>query len=365
MSREEHTVFDFARWPRLLPPPPRAGVLRQALEDFQVEEIPAYLPCGEGEHVLFEIEKRDLTTDQVVRELARRLRLSSGDIGTAGLKDRRAVARQWLSVPARAEAELARLDIPGVRLLQRGRHRNKLRTGHLIGNRFRVRLSGVDPALDAEVDRRCQELRRRGAPNYFGPQRFGFGGANRMLGLRILRGEARCPDRRRLRFLLSAVQSDLFNDVLARRIQQELFERVLPGDVLARDDSRGMFLCTEPAVDQQRLERFEIHLTGPMFGPDMRAPEGRPAELENAVLAQANLTSGDFERFSKLTRGTRRPLRVRLEDLSWQREGDGIRFAFSLPPGAYATVVLGEILEWVEADGGRAEDGAAQDEARR
>lgn len=365
MSREEHVAFDFARWPRLLPPPPRAGVLRQALEDFQVEEIPAYLPCGSGEHVLFEIEKRDLATDQVVRALARQLHLSSGDIGTAGLKDRRAVARQWMSVPARAEADLIRLDIPGLRLLQSGRHRNKLRTGHLVGNRFRIRLSGVDAALDAEVDRRCQELRRRGAPNYFGPQRFGLGGSNRAQGLRILRGEARCPDRRRLRLLLSAVQSELFNDVLAQRIRQELFERVLLGDVLARADSRGVFLCTEPEVDERRLERFEIHLTGPMFGPDMRAPEGRPAEMESAVLAQAELAPGDFERFSRLTRGTRRPLRVRLSDLSWQREGDGIRLDFSLPPGAYATVVLGEILEWTEADRGCAGGGADQDEASR
>jgi tRNA pseudouridine13 synthase len=349
MSDARGAPFDFIRWPRLLPPPPRAGVLRQENEDFEVEEIPAYPPCGAGEHLLLEIEKRNLTTDQVVRELSRRLRIAPGDIGTAGLKDRRAVARQWMSIPARAETGLDGLDIPGVRVLRRGRHRNKLRTGHLRGNRFRLRLASVDPALDGEVERRCQALRAGGAPNYFGPQRFGREGSNREAGIRLLRGQGRCPDRRRLRLLLNAVQSDLFNDLLALRIRRGLFGTVLAGDILERAGSGGMFCCNEPAVDQKRFDDFEIHITGPMFGPEMLAPAGQSAEMEREVLAASGLAAGDFERFSRLTRGTRRALRVAVPDLGFRREGDDLRFEFSLPPGAYATVVLSEILDWIEA----------------
>lgn len=68
-------------------------------ETFFVEEIPAYLPTGEGDHTYVWIEKRNLTTLDAINRLARVLGVENSDVGYAGMKDRRATTRQWLSLP--------------------------------------------------------------------------------------------------------------------------------------------------------------------------------------------------------------------------------------------------------------------------
>src|SRR5581483_10492101 len=155
--------------------PGLGGRLKVELEDFEVEEIPAYEPSGSGEFLYLWVEKRDMGAEYFTRQVARRLEIGPGEVGMAGLKDRRAVTRQWVSVPAGAEPHLARLDGDGMRLLQVSRHGNKLRVGHLRGNRFRILLrdaSADDAALAAVV----QRLREHGLPNYYGAQRFGKDG---------------------------------------------------------------------------------------------------------------------------------------------------------------------------------------------
>ncbi|HOX45167.1 MAG TPA: tRNA pseudouridine(13) synthase TruD [Myxococcota bacterium] len=357
MSAEPDT-FD-TRWPSLLPAPAARGMLRTEPEDFEVEELPAYPLSGEGEHLFLWLEKRLRTTDQVVRDLAAGLGVSADEIGSAGLKDRRAVTRQWLSVPARAAERLAGLELAGARVLESRRHGNKLRTGHLRGNRFRLLVRGVDPGQAPELTARAEELRRRGAPNYFGPQRFGRGLANEAEGRAVLAGRGRRHDRRGLRFVLNAAQAALFNDLLARRLRADLLSRVLEGDLLLKADSGGQFLCCAPAEDQPRADRFEVHPTGPMFGPKMRAPQGVPASMEAEVLSAAGIGPETFQRFAKLTQGTRRSLRLALPDLELSFEPAGLRLAFSLPAGAYATVVLRELLQVEEP----AEEGAEHEQA--
>ncbi len=336
------------RWPALLGPPGVRARIRASCADFRVEEIPAYPPCGSGEHLLVEAEKTDLTTDQLVRALASQAGLRPAEIGTAGLKDRRAVTRQWLSLPARAAAALDTFEQPGIRLLRAERHTNKLKTGHLRGNRFGLRLRELSAADRDAVVQRAEQLAVSGVPNYFGPQRFGRGGDNEVEGRAVLRGHGRRHDRRGLRFVLNAVQSGLFNDVLALRIRRELFDKVLAGDVLIKTDSGGRFVCQEPAVDQARADRLEVHPSGPMFGPRMRWPEGEPAALESQVLADSGLSDADWRRFAKLTPGTRRPLRFVLADLRCEEENGDLWLRFTLPAGAYATAVLGELVETVE-----------------
>jgi len=336
------------RWPALLGRPPTRARMRVAAEDFEVEEIPAYTPCGTGEHLFIEIEKIDLTTEQVIRALARHLGLAPGAIGSAGRKDKRAVTRQWLSLPASAGGCLDRFELPGVRVLSAERHTNKLKTGHLKGNRFRIRLKGIEPADSSDLAGRIAALEQRGVPNYFGPQRFGVEGRNEADGIAILKGHGKRTDRNNLRFLLSAVQSALFNDVLAQRIRAGLFDRVVAGDILLKADTGGRFTCEQPELDQARADRFEVHPTGPMFGPKMTTPSGLAAQAERAVLEASGLELSDFGRFAKLTRGTRRALRVRLADLSHRAEPEWLELAFVLPAGAYATAVIGELAEAVE-----------------
>jgi len=336
------------RWPALLGPPDARARIRASCADFRVEEIPAYPPCGRGEHLLVEAEKTDLTTDQLVRALARHAELRPAEIGTAGLKDRRAVTRQWLSLPARAAAAIDTFDQAGVRLLRAERHTNKLKTGHLRGNRFGLRLRELSAAHRSAVVHRAQRLAVTGVPNYFGPQRFGRGGDNEAEGRAVLRGQGRRHDRRGLRFVLNAVQSGLFNDLLALRIRREVFDEALAGDLLIKADSGGRFICREPAVDQARAERLEVHPSGPMFGPRMRWPEGDPAAMERQVLADSGLSDADWRRFAKLTPGTRRSLRFALVDLRCEEEDGDLWLRFTLPAGAYATAVLGELVQAVE-----------------
>src|SRR5436190_16526496 len=165
------------------------GVLKSAPEDFVVEEIPAYLPGGSGEHLYLWVEKRDVSAEVLLDRLARGLNVPRGEIGTAGMKDRRAITRQWVSVPARCEAAVPTLAIEGVTILQSARHGNKLRTGHLKGNRFEIRLREITPAAAEAVPRITAVLREHGVPNLYGDQRFGGDDQTLGLGLALLRGE--------------------------------------------------------------------------------------------------------------------------------------------------------------------------------
>ncbi len=330
--------------------PGSGGVLKTSPEDFRVDEIPAYAPCGEGAHLWLQVEKRGRTTRDVVRELARLLGVAERDAGVAGLKDRHAVTVQWLSFPV---APAARAPDPsalagnGWRVVAASRHGNKLRTGHSRGNRFAIVVRGGDPALARAA---ADALAVRGLPNFFGAQRFGADGTNADLGRAILSGSDDPAVRRasRDRFLrrlaLSAWQSLLFNRWLAERMADGLFARALPGDAMKKLDSGGTFTCEDPAADQPRVDRFEISPAGPMFGHALAPLRGEAGEREARILAAEGLGAADLARGGGEAEGTRRaariPVTVALEDV----EG-GYRASFELPRGSYATVVMGELTK--------------------
>ena len=325
--------------------PGSGGVVKATPEDFRVDEVPAYEPSGAGEHLWLLVEKRDRTTRDVVRELARRLAVPERDAGVAGLKDRQAVTTQWLSFPARADPDPASLAGEGFRVLRATRHGNKLRIGHSRGNRFTVAVRGGDPARARAA---ADALAARGLPNFFGAQRFGADGRNADLGRALLRGAADPEARRaaRDRFLrrlaLSAWQSLLFNRWLAARMADGLFARALAGDVMKKLDSGGTFTCEDPAVDQPRVDRFEISPAGPMFGHKLRLAGGEAGQRESRLLEEDGVLPGDLARGGGEAEGTRRagriPVAVALEPLD-----GGYVARFELPPGSYATVVLGEL----------------------
>lgn len=325
--------------------PQAGGLFKATPEDFEVEELPAYLPSGEGEHLFLWVEKLGRDTQEVVRALAEALALPEQEIGHAGLKDRHAKTFQYLSVPARCEPKLEAFALEGVTLHRPTRHGNKLRPGHLSGNRFTLRLHDVRDV--GALRESLAILGARGLPNAFGAQRFGRGGDNALQGLRLLLGERlpKRPSRFERKLYLSALQSELFNRALIARLEAGTLDRALAGDVLRKEESGGLFVCEDAAVDQPRADAWEVSATGPIFGPKMRAPTGEVADAEAALLTEVGLSADVFQRGRGETEGTRRPYRVRLDGVECEElpEG-GVRLAFSLPAGSYATEVLRELL---------------------
>jgi tRNA pseudouridine13 synthase len=322
------------------------GRIKVGPEDFEVEELPAYEPSGAGDHLFLWVEKRDMGAEFFARQVAKRLGIGPGDVGTAGLKDRRAVTRQWVSVPAAVEPRLADLDGDGIRVLRVSRHGNKLRPGHLRGNRFRILVRGVMANAAELAMPILDRVRRDGLPNFYGPQRFGRDGETARLGMDLLHGGrsgGRNPFLRKL--ALSAAQSVLFNDYLARRLTDGLLRNVLSGDVMAKWPAGGMFVARDAAAEQARFDARETVHAGPMFGKKTFAADGVAAEREAAVLRGAGLTAESFAGFGKLLMGTRRHNIVYVDGLAAEPEPNGLRLTFALAAGSYATVLLRELMK--------------------
>ncbi len=331
------------------------GQLRAEISDFQVEEIPAYLPCGEGSHIYAWIEKRGMTTANAIRELAGQLEIRESDVGCAGMKDKFAVTRQMLSLPPplTSEAVLA-CDIEGITILSALPHGNKLKTGHLKGNRFILRIRELDCDV-AEAQKRSEAILARlsavpGAPNWYGAQRFGRGGGNASTGKALVTKSTisgRPPRGRQRRLYISAYQSKLFNECLAERLGDELFQTVLLGDLLQKRDSGGVFACEDPALDQARFATGELSLSGPMFGHRMKTctPDSAAHEREQRILEREEISLESFSHLSKLANGARRPLSILLQETQVIAHDDSLEVRFDLPSGTYATAIMRELIK--------------------
>jgi len=311
---------------------------------FLVEEIPAYLPAGEGEHAYLWIEKQNLTTLEVVHRLARVLGVSDRDVGYAGMKDRHATTRQWLSFLGVDPVQAQAASVDGVRVLSATRHKNKLRVGHLQGNRFEVVLSDLAEGEAAAFEAALGSFASKGIANRFGHQRFGAAGDNVAVGLAVLRGTRREPDARRRKLLLSAVQSAVFNTVLDLRAENDGLLVVREGDILEKTESGGQFVCTDPALEQARVDAGEIVPTAPLPGGRVRSPTPGTAAraLEDRALAMLGIGPEELAQVGRSLPGTRRPVvvKVTLDTPAVAEEAAGLRLRFSLPAGSYATVVL-------------------------
>lgn len=387
--------------------PGAGGTIKGTPEDFIVEEIPAYLPAGEGEHCYVHIEKRGIATLEALRRLSKALGVQERDIGYAGMKDAVGVTRQTVSIPRVAPAKVLSLEIPGIKVLSAVLHGNKLRLGHLKGNRFLIRVRGVAPGALANAGAALEILKKRGVPNRFGVQRYGAQGNTHAIGAAMLRGDYKeavdtligdpaavaderwrvaieayrrgdlaeslalfpghfrverellgrllqRPDAfdrafnavqpRMKRLYLSAFQSSLFDLVVEQRL--DTLDRIGLGDIAFKHENGACFLVQDQAAEGVRAQAFEISATGPMFGCTMMEPQGEQGELERGLLAAEGLAPESFNLSGGLRmEGERRALRVPLGDVSLQGEGDDLLLDFSLPRGSYATCVLSEIMK--------------------
>lgn len=323
---------------------PMRGVLRARPEDFFVDEILDFSPDGDGEHRLLQIEKRARTTVEVVRELARFAAIPQRDVGYAGMKDKLAVTRQWLTVRvAGPEPVWDEFGGDHCRILSVSPHRRKLRRGALSGNRFRIRVT----ALDGDRDRLAHTLAaigEGGVPNYFGPQRFGRGGANVGAARNWLGAGGRAPRRREQRsMLMSAARSLIFNAVLDRRVADGSWARLVDGDLAGLDGSRSVF--TPDLTDQtlaERLATLDIHPTGPLCGRGDSGVQGEALALETAVAAGHDALIAGLQRVG--VDAARRQLRVAVRELEWEFGDAEVTLGFRLNSGAFATSVLREAI---------------------
>jgi tRNA pseudouridine13 synthase len=313
--------------------PGTGGRIRSELEDFQVTEVPAYPFDGEGEHLYLWLEKRGHTTKWILETIQKQMGIKPRDIGVAGLKDRHAITRQWISIPRHFEDRLPSLNLEGLTLLETKYHSNKLGIGHLRGNIFKLRVRGSEPDAMARAQAILDRLEVMGVPNYFGPQRFGNTGENAVRGLELVRnGRMRGPESIPLkRFLIGSLQSLLFNHYTRLRLERGFYDSLLEGDVAKKHDTGGMFTVADPVLESPRAARLEVSATGPLHGKKVMPAFGPSKALEDEVLAAFELEACE----------------------------DGFWLEFALPKGSFATVVLREVMK-VNVDG--LDEGSNEDE---
>lgn len=363
---EDRLQFDFDRYPYMTSELPGVGgVIRQQHKDFQVHEVAAYSPSGEGEHLYLLIEKEGLTTREVFLFLRDRMAIPEKDIGVAGLKDKHALTRQWFSIPRKYQGRLETLEnLAGARLIETGIHGNKLRVGHLKGNRFRILIrepggesgeagaqgSGGERAFapqhpnspaQAQAEAIFAELARTGVPNYYGPQRFGLQGMNPRRGYELVKAGKAKGNPWLNRFLISSLQSLLYNDWLALRMEQGIFNQVIAGDIAKKHDTGGEFVVEDAVLENPRALRLEISATGALYGKKYREAQAQARALEDQILARYDLRREDFA----ARRGDRRMIRFPLEEWSVEAAPEGLWVSFFLPKGAYATSILREVMK--------------------
>jgi tRNA pseudouridine13 synthase len=339
----------FSDLPRAFGDPPARGVLRARVEDFQVEEIPAFTPDGEGEHALLQVRKRGANTEWVARRLASHAGLAVSKVGYAGLKDRRAQTTQWFSlhIGAREGPSWASFEADGVEILRVSRHRRKLRRGALRGNRFSIRIREARMRDDL-VARRIEEIRRRGVPSYYGPQRFGRDAGNLVAAEALFSGRVRRVTRHLRGLWISAARSQLFNEVLAVRVVRDDWDRAVPGDRLQLQGSRSHFLAVSLDLEtRRRVGEMDLHPTGPLWGAGKSLCVGEAAKLEASVVQGFPAWTDGLAAAG--LRQERRSLRLPVASLEHRVAPGTLELTFELPAGAYATAVLREIVDWVEA----------------
>ncbi len=326
-------------------------MIKQQLEHFIVEEIPAYDPSGYGDHLYVNITKKNLNTRDVQLRLAELFDVKPEYVGRAGLKDKHSISTQSFSILFEGEKPAAS-DVPqiiesqvGVKVNWAKYHTNKLRSGHLRGNRFDILVAGLEIDLEEAV-RRAEAISRRlditGVPNFYGRQRVGEEGENTLAGWQLLQGEKRIRNRWLRRYLVSSYQSHLCNRYLTIRVEKGLFGTLIHGDVAKKYNTGGMFWVEDVEAEQPRYLNKEITFTAPIYGYKMRNAKYDAHELEEIVLRDSGVTN---EQFRKLrAKGTRRPGRI-VTSITVSASDEGLRLRFELPKGGFATTVLREYMK--------------------
>nr|WP_315541607.1 tRNA pseudouridine(13) synthase TruD [uncultured Aggregatibacter sp.] len=322
-------------------PPKQTALLKAECADFVVKEQLGYDMSGDGEFVVVKVRKTDCNTLFVGEQLAKFAGISARNMSYAGLKDRKAVTEQWFSLqmPGQPTPDFSQFSLEGVEILDVTRHQRKIRIGSLQGNHFEILLRNTEET--DELKERLDFLAKNGFPNYFTEQRFGRDGNNLTQALRWANGEIKVKDRNKRSFYLSAARSEIFNLIVAKRIELGLAQQVLNGDILQLNGSHSWFVVDESedlAQLQQRLAQQDVLLTAPLIGEE----EKSAVDFEHEIFAQHQALFALMRQ--ERMKAARRPILMQPQQFQWQFEPNGLRLQFDLPVGSYATALIRELV---------------------
>ncbi|RDU70915.1 tRNA pseudouridine(13) synthase TruD [Helicobacter brantae] len=351
----------------------------QTPRDFVVQEVPLYEPSGEGEHLYIVVRKKSLSTPELIKILSSTLGVSSKEIGYAGLKDKNALTTQALTLPKRFEHALSQsqstLEQKNIKILSTTPHANKLRVGHLKGNKFFIRIKKVQKSDLEKIKSVLQKISDFGMPNYFGFQRFGKFGDNYLEGKAIIEGKKKIRDKKLSTFLISSYQSHLFNLWLSQRVQTSLLIqefspkelakalelqslppiqsthsllsqphpfKLLEGELMHHYPYGKLFALSDIKEEAQRFFAKDIVPCGVLSGKKTTLP------LLDALSYQEEFLDHSIKEI-----GSHRFAWVFPQELDYRyiEEKAQLELNFFLPKGSYATILL-ETLANREIQGG-------------
>lgn len=325
------------------------GQIKQELEDFVVEEVPLYHPSDQGEHCFFEVEKSDLSTLEAVERIAYELVIPVGEFGFAGLKDRKGITRQVISVRLIPPSRVLALHIPQIRILWARLHSNKLRVGHLRGNRFRIRVRGIEPDA-VKVERIVDEIRRRGLPNFYGPQRFGNRGDAFRVGRALLQRNPEYAVRRLLGYPSETERNphvvEARNRFMAGNLTGALEEfprsyrlerQVLDSLIRSGGNFRKAVKVFSPHVKKLYFSAYQSYLFNRILERRLEESAGDPGRLFAGDLAWIHRSGAVF----KVVEAEREQFRADALEISPSGPVFGIKM---VQPGGLQSMIENEIL---------------------
>jgi tRNA pseudouridine13 synthase len=337
---------------------------KQSPRDFVVEELPLYEFSGEGEHLFLFVRKKNLTTPEMIGIFARFLGIKNKEIGYAGLKDKHAMTKQYISLHRKYEETLESFEHEDVKILSKAYHNNKIRIGHLKGNRFYIRLKKVNPTSAVKLDEALKTIAQNGMPNYFGYQRFGNDGDNHIDGEKVAKGLKKERNPRVKQLLINSYQSHLFNMWLSRRLEinsliasfepaelepllnlpleqlkalkaQKHSFKVLLGDIMEHYPHGKLFDFDGSAEDLERFNLRDISVTGLLCGNKVKLSSGTAGVIEKDFNDTINAD------------GSRRYAWIYPTEIEGRFNAIEAQYElnFTLPKGSYATVLVEELAK--------------------
>lgn len=335
----------------------------QNSKDFVVEEIPLYDFSGEGDHLVLTVRKKGLSTWEMIEDISERVGVKVKDVGYAGLKDKNAMTVQNITLPVKFAKQIEAFNHPNIKILNTTRHNNKLKMGHLRGNRFFIRLKKVSKIDAQKLDSALAIISDQGMPNYFGFQRFGRDGDNYKKARQMLDGDTRIRGRKMQNFLISALQSERFNAWLNKRIElshiinnfdtkavakelnwdikiveniqkEKQFFKLLNGDMMCHYPYGKLYYAEDLESEAKRFMLKDTAPTGILSGYRSAYAKDLAGSIESEFFEDIPAT------------GDRRYAWVFPTDLAGKyiEESAHYELSFSLPKGSYATSLIEELI---------------------